>query len=528
MKRFGVILCALLALTVITGCDFRVVRDWRQLVYHINTEPPTLNPILHTDAAASTVDSFLFDNLIERDNTTLEYKPMLAKRWEVSADHCQYTFYLRDDIYWHDGVKMTVDDIIYSFEQIMNSKVDAAALRVYYSDVVKVEKLDDYTVRFTYAFPYYRALTMLGGISIVPRHILDDGADFNKSSFGRNPVGNGPFKFKEWKTGRRIVLEKNENYWGRVPELSGISFQIITDMGVALQVLKKGQIDVASLSPIQWVKQTGSKNFNDRFNKYKYHVSGYSYVAWNQERPFFKDKRVRRALTMMLDRAKIAEKLHYDLVEVVTGDSYKFGPDYSQEIKPVEYDPEVAVKLLEEAGWVDLDGDGIREKDGVPFKFTFMITGSGPSRLANILRENLKKIGVDMEISNFEWTVFSKNLHDMAYDATMLGWSQPLEYDPYQVWHSSQIGKGSNYIGFKNKEADRIIVDARREFDSDKRHRMYKRFHEILYEEQPYIFLFMPVSLVAIQKRFTNVKIYKLGIDIREWGVGPPEMKLYQ
>jgi peptide/nickel transport system substrate-binding protein len=523
------LIAATLVLLVFVSCDFRVERNYKQLVYHIVSEPPSLNPLTHTDAVAGTVLSFIFDSLIERDNETLDFKPQLATRWEISPDHLQYTFYLRDDVYWQDGVKMTVDDIIYSYHRIQDPKVDAAPIRVYYKDVSKVEKIDDYTVRFTYSFPYFRALTMLGGIPIVPKHIFDDGTDFNKNPAGRAPVGNGPYKFKEWKTGRSIVLVKNENYWGAKPAIDGINFRIISDMNVALQVLKKGEIDVASITAIQWVKQTGSKNFNDRFNKYKYFNPNYSYIGWNARRPFFSDARVRRAMTMLLDRQKIREKIYYELPEIVTGNFFKFGPDYNQDIIPFKYDPKEAVRLLDEAGWVDHDGDGVRDKDGVAFSFTFMTSGSRSSeKITNILREELGKIGIEMDITKFEWTVFSKNLHDHAFDATLLAWSLAFESDPYQLWHSSQAERGSNYVGFQNKEADVIAEKARREFNSAKRRGMYRRFHEILHEQQPYLFLFMSPSLVAIQKRFTNIKVYTLGIDIREWGVNKPAQTLYQ
>lgn len=520
---------ALLALMLV-GCDFRVVRDYEELVYHIPTEPPTLNPVIGNDAVASSIDSYIYDSLLERDNETLEFKPMLAKTYEISPDHLQYTFYLRDDIYWHDGVKMTIDDVIYSFEKIQDPKVDAAPLRVYYRDVSKVEKLDDYTVRFTYKYPYYRAFIMLGSLPIVPKHIYDDGTDFNKNPDGRRPVGSGPFKFKEWKTGRQIILVKNENYWGKEPNLSGINFRIITDSSVALQVLKKVEIDLGGLTPIQWVKQTGSKKFNDSFKKLQYFTPNYSYIAWNEDRPYFKDARVRRAMTMLLDREKIREKFYYNLAESVTGSAFKFGLDYDQEINPHPYDPKRAVELLNEAGWIDHDGDGIRDKDGVPFKFTFMITaGSKTSeRITNMLREDLGKIGIEMDVSRFEWVVFGKNLNDRSFDATSLAWSMPLEDDPYQVWHSTQVDKGSNFIGFKNKEVDDLIERARREFDPEKRQKMYKRFHQILHEEQPYVFLFMIPSLVAVEKRFGNIKVYKAGIDIKEWSVTKPAITLYQ
>lgn len=519
----------LLFVLLFVSCDFRVERDYRQLAYHVVSEPTTLNPITHTDAVASTILSFIYDSLLERDNVTLDFKPMLAKDWEISEDHLQYTFHLRDDVYWQDGKKLTADDVIFSYEKIQDPKVDAAPLRVYYKDVKKVEKLNDYTVRFTYSFPYFRALIMLGALPIIPKHVFDDGTDFNKNPAGRAPIGSGPYKFKKWITGRSILLERNEDYYGEKPAITGINFRIITDQNVALQVLKKGELDLASLTPMQWVKQTGSENFNERFDKYKYFSPNYSYIAWNSRRSFFSDRRVRRAMTMLLPRRKIKKHLYYDLAEIVTGNFFKFSPDYNQEIEPIKYDPKEAVRLLEEAGWADSDGDGIRDKDGVPFRFMFMSTGSRSSeRITNILREELGKIGIDMEISKFEWTVFIKNINDRAYDATLLAWSMPFESDPYQVWHSTQVEKGSNYVGFQNEEADMIIENARREFNDPKRRKMYKRFHEILHEEQPYVFLFMNPALVAVQKRFTNVKVYTLGIDIKEWGVSKPERPLYQ
>lgn len=521
---FAVALIFLLA-----SCDFRVVRDYKELVYHFIAEPSTLNPVTSSDAYASTVEGLIFDTLLERDNSTLEFVPRVAKRWEVSGDHLQFIFYLRDDVYWHDGVKMTADDVIFSYDRIQDPKVDAAPLRGYFRDVTKAEKIDDYTVRFTYKFPYYKALIMLGGLPVVPRHVFTGGGDFNKSPFGRAPVGNGPFKFKEWKTGQQIVIVKNEDYWGKVPETEGIVFKVVTDINVALQVLKKGEIDMASLTPMNWVLQTNSKNFDRRFDKYKYFTPGYSYIGWNEERPYFKDRRVRRAMTMMVNREKMKKALYYDLVEIVTGPFYKFGPDYDHSIEIIPYDPEGAKKFLDEADWIDHDGDGIRDKDGVPFRFTFMTAGSRTSeRITNMLREDLSKIGIEMEITKFEWSVFGKNLQDHAFDATMLGWTAPLEDDPYQVWHSSQIEGGSNYVSFRNEEADHIIEEARREFDADARHKLYRRLHMILHEEQPYTFMFMPASLVAVQKRFTNVNVYKLGLDIREWKVERPEMPLYQ
>lgn len=527
-KKIFCLLFLVCCLLSVSGCDFRIQRDYKTLVYHVNVDPPTLNRLTQNDAVASSIENFLYDPLLERDNETLEFKPKIVKKWTVSPDHLEYTFYMRDDVFWHDGVKMTAEDVIFSYNQIQNPKVDAAPLRVYFRDVSKVEKIDDFTIKFSYAYPYFRALSILSSLPVIPKHIFE-GTDINKNPAGRHPIGNGPYKFKEWNTGKNIIVTRNENYWSEKPEIMGIVFQVITDRSVALQVLKKVEMDMGALTPIQWVRQTESKKFNKRFNKYKYFQPNYSYIAWNQGRPYFKDARVRRAMTMLIDREKIKNTIYYGLVEIVTGNFYKFGNDYNNDMKPLTYNPQMAVKLLDEAGWIDHNGDGIRDKDGVDFEFTFMTAGSKSSeRISNILREELSKIGIVMEVSKFEWAVFSKNLHDRAFDATMLGWSMPFESDPFQVWHSSQTEKGSNFIGFQNKEADKIIEAARREFDPEVRRKLFQRFHEIIHEEQPYTFLFMNPSLVAVEKRFENIKVYKAGLDIREWKPSKPEKKLYE
>jgi peptide/nickel transport system substrate-binding protein len=522
------ILPLIAASLLLSSCDFRVERDWRGLVHHIPSEPPTLNPITHMDGIAYRVDSFIFDTMLDMDFKTLEIIPKVAKRWEISADRLVYTFHLRDDVYWHDGAKLTADDVIYSFERVMDPKVDAAAKRSYFRDVTKMEKIDDFTVSFTYAFPYFRAIEILGGMPIMPKHILDDGTDFNKHPFGRNPVGSGPYRFKRWETGKYVLLERNENYWGVKPEITELDFRIVTDLGVALQVMKKGDIDFAVMTPIQWARQTGSRNFEERFNKYKYYIPNYSFIGWNEKRPFFGDKRVRRAMSMLINREKIAEKFYFGLAEVVTGDAYKFGPDYDNSIAPYPYDPAAAARLLDEAGWTDHDGDGIRDKNGIPFKFTFAFSGVRAEAMANFLREELKKVGVAMEPERFEWTVFNKKINDRSFDAAILAWGGPFEDDHYQLWHSSQIEKGSNFVGFRNDEVDRLLEEARREFDPEMRHVMYRRFHRIIHDEEPYTFLFTIPTLTAVEKRFTNVNVYKGGIDMFEWRITRPEAALYE
>lgn len=500
--------------------------DW--LVLQLQAEPATLNPITSTDAYASDINDYIYESLLKRDEKTLGLVPALAESWEISDDHLSYVFHLKKNVHWQDGVPFTARDVLYSYERIQDPKVDAAPLRNYYQDIEKLEVLDDYTIRYAYRTPYFRALEFCGGIPIVPAHLFKEEDDFNQHSIGRQPVGTGPYRLERWDTGKEIVLVRNEDYWDVKPHIKRIVFKIITDNTVALQVLKQGALDLMSLRPIQWMKQTGGERFNEKYQKLKYYLPIYSYIGWNLRKPWFQDRRVRQAMTMLIDRPLILDKILFGLGTIVTGSFYVNSPDYNKDVKPYPYDPAAAVELLKAAGWEDHDGDGVLDKDGVPFSFEFLTSAGSKfgEQIATILQENLKNVGIRMDIRKLEWAVFVQRVQEHDFDATTMAWSLNWESDPFQLWHSSQVEKGSNYVGFVNAEADKLIEEGRREFDAEKRRALYHRFHEIIHEEQPYTFLFTTEALVAVDRRFQNVNVYPMGLAPRQWWV-PKELQLY-
>jgi len=204
-------------------------------------------------------------------------------------------------------------------------------------------------------------------------------------------------------------------------------------------------------------------------------------------------------------------------------------PEYNEEIQPWPFDPEGAKRLLDEAGWIDSDGDGVRDKDGRPFQFELLFTVNWPphERVATLFQEELARAGIQMAIRTLDWASLLPNVHEQKFDAVMMGWGQVPYPDPYQVWHSSQhVEHGSNHVGFKNEEADRIMEQARLEFDRQKRAQLYHRLHEIIHEEQPYTFLFCRKALLAVDKRFHNIRMYPYGPDPREWWV-PKHLQRY-
>lgn len=499
--------------------------DW--LVSHLPAEPSTLNPITSTDAYASNMNDYIYESLLKRDEKTLELVPVLATSWEISGDHLLYTFHLKKDVKWEDGAPFTARDIQFSFDRIRDPKVDAAPLRNYYQGIDRLDVIDDYTVQFHYKTPYFRALEFCGGIPIVPAHLFKEGEDFNQHPIGRHPMGTGPYKMLRWDTGKEIVLVRNEDYWGAKPHLKRIVFKIITDSTVGLQVLKQGGLDLMSLRPIQWVKQTQNKRFLENYRKLKYYTPSYTYIGWNTQRPLLSDRRVRTAMTMLVNRQMILDKLLFGLGTVVAETFYINSPEYNKDIKPYPYDPAAAIDLLKAAGWDHRNSEGILEKDGKPFIFEFLISAGSKfaEQIATILQENLKEVGIRMEIRKLEWAVFVQRIDERNFDAYTMGWSLGWESDPYQLWHSSQAEKGSNFVGFKNAEADRLIENAREEFDPVKRRRMYHRFSEIVHEEQPYTFLFTTEALVAVSRRFENVNVYPMGLEPKQWWVPKNQQK---
>jgi peptide/nickel transport system substrate-binding protein len=497
-------------------------RDPLTLNVHMGAEPGTLNPITATDAYSHAINLRVYETLVDRDYDTLEIVPLLAERWMISPDKLRFRFHLRRGVAWSDGVEFTADDVVYSFRTIKDPKTACAQLKVYYLDIIDCIKIDRYTVEFLYSRPYYLALTFCGGMPIVPKHIFDDGTDFNTHRHNRLPVGTGPYRFEGWETGKQISLVLNERYRGKIPQIRRVVYRFVSEPSVALQMLKKGDLDVMGVREIVWVRQTGSEKFQENFYKLKYYLSSFSYIGWNAARPFFSDRRVRLAMTHLINRKAILDKLLFGLGEVVTGPFYIFGKSYNREIMPWPHDPARARQLLAEAGWIDSDGDGILDRDGKKFSFTFTMSSGSKfaERLASIMKEDLAKAGIEMKINRYEWAVFINKIQNRDFDATSLGWSDPdFQDDPYQIWHSSQIKGGSNYVGFNNPEADRIIEQARREFNEGKRIAMYHRFHEILHREQPYTFLYTNPALAVVSKRFTNVRVHTRGMNFVEWKV---------
>lgn len=508
--------------------------DW--LVEVTDAEPPHLNTLLATeDATGAYIAAHIFDTLLDVNHDTLEMKANLATDWETSEDHLEYTFHLRDDVTFSDGVPLTAQDVKATYDLIMNPKNDTLDLRNYLQDIEDVQVPDDYTIRFVMSKPYFRHLLVLGGLEVYPAHIYTKG-NLNDHPNNRRPIGSGPYVFDRWDTGQQIVLRRNDNYWGKKAYIDKHVFKIITDQNAAFQALERHDVDIyQQIQPEKWVRKASSPKFEREFQKLVLdspvpgYLSRFNYIGWNMRKPQFSDERVRQALCMLFDRDLIIQEVWYGYGTKIISSIYPKQPEYNHDIKPWPFDPDRAKQLLDEAGWVDTNGDGIRDKDGQKFEFelSYATEVDEYNQLGAVYQEELRRAGIRMSLNPIEWATFSQRVHERQFDACMLAWLTTLMPDPYQLWHSSQAESGSNYPGFKNAEADKILEDARTEFDHEKRIQMYHRFQEILHEEQPYLFLYSRPALAALDKRFHGVVIHKDGIDPEEWWV-PTAMQRYK
>jgi peptide/nickel transport system substrate-binding protein len=519
--------------------------DW--IFYHIPNEPGSLNPYTETSSVASEILSYVQEAMLTRNAETQELEPVIADSLpEISDDHLTYTFHIRKDVHYSDGVPVTAHDFKFCYDVVMCPYVDCASTRNYYTRVESVEVPDDYTIIFHCKEPYVHHDVFLGGNLIaLPRHIYDPdhlleknaeafGEYFNNHPNNRNPIGSGPYKFVEWKTSDQIVLERDPNYWRNSRPNSGyldrLIFKIITDDPPTLTALKKGELDLSTLTPIQFVTQTNSAKFLKEYVKDSYYAFAYSYIGWNCKKPFFQDKRVRQAMTHLINRKQILETLMYGRGVIAVSNFYFKSKFFNHDIKPWPYDPEEAVRLLDEAGWKDTNGDGIRDKDGIDFRFEFLTTQGGAlgPQVATIIKEDLSKVGIDMSIRFLEWSVFLENVEDQRFDATWLGWGLGTAEDPYQIWHSSSaLNRGSNHVSFINAEVDSICEAGRTEFDVEKRKKMFLRLQEILHDEQPYTFMFTNLTGIAYDKRFKGVywRPFRPAIPLEEFFVPTAEQK---
>ena len=476
----------------------------------------TLIPLLATDSSSHAVAGLVYNGLVKYDKD-LKIVGDLAESFDIAPDGLTITFHLRKGVKWHDGAPFTARDVLYTYQVTIDPKTPTA----YAEDFKQVKSIaapDDHTVRVIYGAPFAPALASWGN-GILPAHLLE-GKDITKSPLARAPVGTGPYRFKEWVAGQKIVLESNHDYFEGRPWIERYIYRIIPDTSTMYMELKAGAVDMMGLTPVQYARQTTGTDFTSLFNKYRYPSSSYVYLGYNLRHPLFRDKRVRQALTAAIDKDELIHGVLFGMGQKAVGPIAPGRWAYNPNVRDIAYDPKHAAELLAQAGWKEKNSDGILVKDGKPFSFTILTNQGNQQRLltAQIIQQRLKFVGIDVKIRIVEWATFLKEFVDKGnFETVMLGWTTSPDPDMFDVWHSSKTNPGElNFIGYKNAEVDRLLVEGRSTFDMEKRKKAYFRIQDIMAEEQPYTFLYVPDALPAVSARIRGVKPAAAGIGYNQ------------
>lgn len=491
-------------------------------------EASTLIPVLASDNASHSVAGQIYNGLVKYDKN-LKITGDLAESYTISPDGLTITFKLRRGVKWHDGAPFTSRDVIYTYRVVIDPKTPTAYSEDF-KQVASLEALDSHTVTARYSRPYAPALSSWA-MSVLPAHLLE-GKDITKSPLARKPVGTGPFRFSEWVSGQKIVLVANPDYFEGRPYLDRYIYRVIPDMSTMYMELKAGAIDMMGLTPVQYARQTGSPLFRAGFNKYRYPSNGYLYMGYNLRHPVFSDKRVRQAISCAIDRDELIQGVLFGMGQKSNGPIVPGRWANNSALEGMPFDPALSARLLAEAGWRPA-GNGIMHKDGKPLRFTILTNHGNQQRLltAQIVQQRLRHIGIDVRIRVVEWAAFLKEFIDKGnFEVVMLAWLTGQDPDMYDIWHSTKTKPGElNFIGYKNSEVDRLLEEGRGTFDIEKRKKAYFRIQEILSEEQPYTFLYVPDSLPVVSSRIRGIEPAPAGIghNIIKWYV-PKSMQRYR
>jgi microcin C transport system substrate-binding protein len=470
-----------------------------ELVLHTSEFPKSFNYYVNNASDTSSVFSLVYDSLMEIHPTTLDFMPLIAKSWEISADKKQFTLKLDPRAKWSDGKPITADDVRFTYDTIMDPQNLTSVQRMGLSRFNPPVVIDARTIRITAKTVHYNNLVTLAGFSILPKHLYQ-GKDFNKAFNMNLPGSSGPYILSEVREGRYFVLKRRKDYWAdKLPQHRGmynfdtIKYKVMTAT-VAYEAFKKGDFDIYDeITPKRWVTETNStpfqKNWIVKQKIYNYAPRGFYGLSFNMRKPLFQDIRIREAISHLLDRKYIIEKLMFNEYQPLS--SYwrsVYGSGKSNE--PIAYDPAKAKQLLNEAGYTRLDKSGyLVNQKGERLEFSMIYAMEDYEKHMTYFAETCKQAGVKVNLQLLSWATLIKRLDNYDYDTLTIGWTATLFEDPEQLWHSKHISEpgGSNLPGYKNAEVDKMIDSMPPIFDAAKRIEIIKKIDHIAYKEYPYV-----------------------------------------
>ena len=559
--RNKIFFAVLLIIPLLTGCVKK--RDLSQniLIMHFLAEPLGLHPTNDNNSYQRTILGLTQKKLLLTDIRTFEIIPdLLDSLPEMSEDSLTFHFKLKPNIKWDDGTACTAKDVAFTLKLIKCPLTNNPSNRSAFENVASIKLYENDSLKFSISNHklYFNNLRIFNEMYILqekfwdPQLILrrykiedfekkmdeekhkqlsDFIQSFNHVDNARLPsklVGLGPYRIVEWSTGSSVTLEKKNNWWGansdnvydkQYPDK--IIFRVIKDMEPVVLALKKEQIDISTeLSTPALDKLRKLNYFNENYKSEYLSSFIYAYMGLNMKpssdrKPFFTDKRVRRAIAHLTPVDEIIEVLAKGKANRMSSFILPMQDDYNQNLPLIDLNIEKAKQLLDEAGWKDSDGDNIRDKiiNGEKIKFAFTLnymTSPVTKEIGLMIKESMYKAGVQVITNPMDFSVFYKKATEQDFDAMLGSWSSAAgPEDPRQIWHTSAWEtKGSNFVGFGNAKSDSLIDLANITLNPEKRKEIMYQLQEMVYDEQPYVFIYNATKKVAIHKRFENIELY--------------------
>ncbi len=474
----------------------------------ISSNPSRINPILATDSASSEITGWIFNGLFKYDKDG-NIITDLAKSYKFQ-NATTLIVNLKENVKWHDGIEFTSKDVEFTYNTIINPKIYTPTA-VSFAKVKSVKAIDKYRVEIKYNEPYFKALEIwLTGI--IPKHIFKNEKDIMTSIYNKKPIGTGPYILDELITSKDIELMVNKNYFGKVPKIEKIKYKFTPDPTTSFYMLKQKQLDVGGLTPIQIDRQI-DKSFKDNYNIFESASFGYTYMGFNLKSEKFKNKKIREAINLAIDKQQLLDILFFGHGEVCNGPFLANTFAFNKDVKNNKPDLMKSKQILKELGYDE------------NHKFTFQVITNANNSIrvnaAQILQYQLSQVGIDMKIRVMEWQAFLNTVvHPRKFDAIILGWGLSLMPDAKSIWHSkSDVMGGFNLVGYNNKIVDKLIEQGESTIDKNKLGDIYKKIFKIIADDLPYIFLYLPNNITSVNKDIKNVSQALTGImhNQEEW-----------
>jgi peptide/nickel transport system substrate-binding protein len=492
-----------------------------------------MNALVSSDYTGSQHQTFLNLMTLIQVDEDLRPVPYLAESWEMNPEETEVTFRLRDDVYWHDGTLTTAHDVEFTYLRALDPETafpNLANWTYYDQGPGGVEVLDDRTIRFRFA-PHTEPLDPWRSTAIMPRHLLEEvpPAELKQHPFGsRCPVGNGPFVFSEHRTDESWTFTRNPAFpegLGGPPFLDRYVYRIIPEQTTLLTSLLTENIDfyIAPL-PDQAPQIEAAPHLVFRVFPFRTYV----FVGWNARRPQVADARVRRAITVGTNRAEIVQALLSGYGEIANAGVPPFHWAHNPDLRDsLSYDPEEARALLEEAGWTDRNGDGIRENArGVPLEITIKYNTGNQQRqdIAEIMQSQLRGVGISIRPQVVEWATLLNQINtpDLRdFDGVIMGWVTEFKIDDHDLFHSSKVDLPYGWAGTEDPDLDRLLDTLQVVSNREDATELWQEYQYRIIRLQPYTYFYFPERLAGLNRRLQGVTLDARGewVSVHDWRI---------